>query len=72
VNPLRLSGERSISIVGALLGLLALFLLVGLLLIVAFAAANFETVKTFKEEGHVIRKRTGLAINVNGVGGVFA
>jgi hypothetical protein len=48
-------------------------LLLGIGLIAASpAAANFETVETFKEEGHVIEGRTGLAINVNGAGGVSA
>jgi hypothetical protein len=48
-------------------------LLLGLgLLGAAPAVASFETVETFKEEGHAILARTGLAINVNGTGGVPA
>lgn len=52
-------------------GLLGLLLLVGLLA-ASPAAANFETVKTFKEEGHELQGRTGAAVNVTGAGGVLA
>jgi hypothetical protein len=50
--------------------IVALLLGIGLLG-AAPAAANFEQVDTFEDpEGQAIRFRTGLAINVNGAGGV--
>jgi hypothetical protein len=50
--------------------ILAALLAIGLFA-AASAAANYELVKTFEDpEGQTIRIRTGLAVNVNGAGGV--
>jgi hypothetical protein len=61
--PLRLHRARASAILAALLA-------IGLFA-AASAAANYELVKTFEDpEGQAIRARTGLAVNVNGAGGV--
>jgi DNA-binding beta-propeller fold protein YncE len=53
------------------LGVLLLALVMSGLLFAAPAAANYELVKTFEDPaGQAIRARTGLAVNVNGAGGV--